>query len=116
MIAAVIGSRGIAMPIDAFIPAETDAIITGGAAGVDQLAEQYAREHDLPCMVIRPDYSRYGRRAPLVRNREIIERADIVIAVWDGVSAGTKHSLDYARKLHKEIRVYTIAPHDEAFT
>ena len=39
MIVAVIGSRGIAMPIDAFIPAETEAIITGGAAGVDQLAE-----------------------------------------------------------------------------
>lgn len=113
---AVIGSRGVDMSIDAFIPAQTSEIITGGAEGVDQLAEQYAREHNLPCTVIRPDYSRYGRAAPLVRNREIIERADLVVAIWDGVSKGTKNSLDYARKLNKEVRIYKIGASDEDFT
>ena len=104
------------MSIDAFIPAQTSEIITGGAEGVDQLAEQYAREHNLPCTVIRPDYSRYGRAAPLVRNREIIERSDLVVAIWDGISKGTKNSLDYARKLNKEVRIYKISASDEDFT
>lgn len=108
MITAVIGSRGIHMRVDAFIPAETEEIITGGARGIDRDAERYAAERGLPCTVIYPDYRRFGRCAPLVRNEEIVRRADVVVAVWDGVSAGTRHSLQYARSLHKEVRVYIV--------
>ena len=111
MIAAVIGSRGIDMRVDAFIPADTEMIITGGAKGVDKAAEQYARQQNIPCVIIAPDYAKYGRGAPLVRDKEIVERADIVIALWDGVSRGTKFSLDYAEKLNKDVRVYII-PND----
>ena len=108
MIAAVIGSRGIDMRVDAFIPVDVDEIVTGGALGVDKAAELYAQQKNIPCRVIRPDYEKYGRKAPIVRDKEIVEQADIVIALWDGVSKGTKFTLEYAEKLNKDVRVYII--------
>lgn len=108
MIAAVIGSRGVNMRVDAFIPVDTDMIVTGGARGVDRQAEDFARRKGIPCVVIRPDYKKHGRGAPLVRDKEIVERADIVIALWDGKSRGTAFSLRYAEKTGKDVRVYIV--------
>ena len=45
-----------------------------------------------------PEYSRYGRGAPLKRNPQIIEYADVVIAFWDGKSKGTKYVIDNCKK------------------
>ena len=109
MITAVVGSRSITMRVDAFIPVETEVIVTGGAKGVDTAAEDYARRKGLPCVVIRPDYARYGRRAPLVRDREIVDRADMVIILWDGTSNGTAYTLRYAEETGKEVRLYVLS-------
>ena len=55
----------------------------------------------------RPDYKRYGRgAAPLKRNLQIIEYADIVLAFWDGTSKGTKFVIDNCKKMGVEVRVY----------
>ena len=40
-----------------------------------------------------PDYETYGRRAPLVRNSQIIAEADLVLAFWDMSSHGTAHTI-----------------------
>ena len=108
MTVAVIGSRSIRMRVDAFIPIDADAIVTGGAQGVDRAAEQYARRKGIPCTVLKPDYERFGRRAPLVRDQEIVLQADMVVAIWDGASRGTAFSLKYAEQLGKEVRVYIV--------
>lgn len=92
---AVIGSRSIReFDINAIImnlPARTDTIVSGGAMGADALAERTAREKSLPLIKIMPDYKRYGHKAPLVRNREIVVKADFVLAIWDFKSRGTAH-------------------------
>jgi len=80
-------------------------IISGGANGADILAEQYAREKNIKLSVFKPDYSKYGRIAPLKRNRLIIEVSDFVIAFWDGKSKGTKNAIDYANKLKKPVKI-----------
>ena len=54
------------------------------------------------------DYAKYGRAAPLVRNRLIIDDCDKVLAFWDGKSRGTKQSLDYAERKGKLIRIIEI--------
>ena len=77
-------------------------IITGGAKGVDQAAEKGARDAGLKCEVILPDYPRYGRVAPLHRNRLIVEAADHVVAFWDGFSGGTANALAWAAALGKD--------------
>lgn len=53
-----------------------------------------------------PEYEKYGRRAPLVRNDLIIDYADAVIAFWDGKSKGTKYVIDRCKKVNKDIKIY----------
>lgn len=103
----VAGSRGISHDISKYIPKETTMIISGGAAGVDTLAEKYADEHGIPKLIIRPDYKNFGRIAPILRNHKMIDMADMVIAVWDGRSRGTKDVIEYAIKNDKRLKIYT---------
>lgn len=103
---AVIGSRSItAYPLEEVISAETTEIISGGARGVDTIAREYAQQHGIPLTEIRPDYARYGKGAPLRRNLEIIARAELVIALWDGNSTGTAQVIDECRKHGKPVIV-----------
>ncbi|EEK14868.1 hypothetical protein CAPGI0001_1261 [Capnocytophaga gingivalis ATCC 33624] len=80
-------------------------IVSGGAKGADTLAAQFAAEMDIPLLVFKPDYQKYGRGATLVRNTQIIENADVVFAFWDGQSKGTKDSITKAKKLQKELHI-----------
>ena len=82
-----------------------DNIVSGGAKGADTLAAQFAVEMDIPLLVFKPDYQKYGRGATLVRNTQIIENADVVFAFWDGQSKGTKDSITKAKKLQKELHI-----------
>ena len=104
---AVIGSRGLTgIDISKMIPPDATMIISGGAAGVDTLAERYADERGIPKRIIRPDYGLYGKQAPLVRDRMIVELADAVVAIWDGVSTGTGYTISYAKSRGIPIQVY----------
>jgi len=40
-----------------------------------------------------------------VRNYQIVDAAEQVVAFWDGKSRGTAHSLEYARKKGKPVRI-----------
>lgn len=92
---AVIGSRSA--PPDAeelvlrHLPAQTTEIVSGGASGIDRAAEAVAKRLGIPCKIFYPDYDAYGKRAPLVRNDQIIDYADMVLALWDGQSHGTRY-------------------------
>ncbi len=100
----IIGSRTITNFDPAgYIPEETDLIISGGAKGVDRVAEQYADSHGIEKLIILPQYEKFGRAAPLKRNEEMVDLADTVLAIWDGESRGTKYTLNYAKKKNKEI-------------
>ena len=106
---AVIGSRSItSYPLEKVLPADTTEIISGGARGTDTIAREYALQHSLPFTEIRPDYARYSKGAPLRRNAEIIERADLVIALWDGKSTGTAHSIELCHRAEKPIIVISV--------
>ncbi|MBR2327301.1 MAG: hypothetical protein IKA51_01630 [Clostridia bacterium] len=102
---AIIGSRGITAPdIEKYI-SYGDEIISGGAAGVDYCAEKTAKEKGLKLKLFLPNYERYGRAAPIVRNREIVDYADKVIAFWDGTSKGTLSVIRYAKKINKPCEI-----------
>lgn len=107
-VCAVIGSRAWAnreklfAALDDRGPTE---VVSGGAGGADTLAEEWARSRGVPCTVIRPDYAKHGRGAPLIRNKEIVERADAVIAFWDGKSRGTLNAIGHARKAGKDVKI-----------
>ncbi len=102
----IAGSRSIKdFDLSPYIPKETTVIISGGAGGVDTLAEQYADINKMSKIIIRPQYNLYGRAAPIKRNDEMVEMADSVLVIWDGVSKGSKHTIDYARKKNKNVIV-----------
>ncbi len=83
-------------------------IVSGGAKGADQFAERYAHEKSIPIEIIKPDWSKYGKAAGVIRNREIIDNCDAVIAFWDGESKGTKSSIDFAEKAGKKVTVHIV--------
>lgn len=105
---AIIGSRSIKVNISKYVPPEMTELVSGGAVGVDTLAEEYADEHVIPKVIFKPDYARYGKFAPLKRNELIVDAADLVIAIWDGKSRGTRYTMDYARRVGKRLIVYRI--------
>lgn len=106
---AVIGSRGIEnLNISEYILKETTEIVSGGARGVDTLAREYAQQHDLKLTEFLPEYNKFGRSAPLKRNIQIIEYADLVIAFWDGKSRGTKFVIDNCKKIGKRCEVHIV--------
>ena len=105
---AIIGSRSLNIDISKFVSEKTTTIVSGGAKGIDRQAEKYADEKFIPKLIIKPEYDKYGNKAPLIRNKVIVNLADVIIAIWDGKSRGTKYTIDYAKKIGKDVRVYKI--------
>lgn len=91
-----------------FIPEADDIeIVAGGAKGIDLLAKQYAMDVGYQYVEFLPDYKQYsGKIAPLIRNKAMAEYGDILIAVWDGQSRGTKHMISEMEKLGKPVYIY----------
>ena len=69
---------------------------------------KFAQKHNLKLIEFLPEYDKYGKGAPLVRNKLIVDNCDCVLAFWDGTSRGTKYTLDYAEKLGKPIKIVSI--------
>lgn len=100
----IVGSRSITdFDLSPHIPAGVHTVISGGACGIDSLAEQYADLHHLSKYIMLPRYDLYGRAAPLKRNEEMVDMADAVLIIWDGRSKGTQYTLKYAKKKNKPI-------------
>lgn len=74
------------------------AIVSGGARGADEFGEAWARRAGVDVMLFVPDWKRLGKRAGPARNQEMAQHAEGLVAVWDGVSRGTRSMIDYARR------------------
>ena len=85
-------------------------IIAGGADGVDQLAKRYAKENAFMYKEFKPIYTskKRDRRAPLRRNKDMAKTGDILVALWNGESPGTKHMIDVMKRKGKPTHVSTI--------
>ena len=91
----IAGSRSItSFDLSPYIPDEVDLSITGGAKGIDTLAEAYAKERGIPTVPVKPCYEKYGRAAPILRDEEMVDMADAVLVIWAGTSRGSKHTSD----------------------
>ena len=96
---AIIGSRSAAgLDIAAHLPFIPDVIVSGGATGADTLAREFATSRNIPIVEFLPEYGIYGRRAPILRNIQIVDNCDFLLAFWNGTSRGTKFTIDYAKK------------------
>lgn len=106
---AIIGSRNCPpIDIEAQLKYIPDTIVSGGARGADTYAREFAQKHNLTLIEFLPEYDKYGKGAPLVRNKLIIDNCDCVLAFWDGKSRGTKFTIDYAKEKNKPIKIVQI--------
>ena len=104
---AVVGSRSLHVEdFEAYLPDGTDEIISGGARGIDSCAREYAKRRGLKLTEYLPDYEKYGKSAPLVRNRLIVDAADLTVAIWDGKSRVTRYTVGYARVKGKKVVIF----------
>ena len=81
-------------------------IISGHARGVDLMGEAYAKRMGIPCEVYPADWKKYGKRAGMVRNAEMAEVADELVAIWDGQSRGTAAMIRMMKRRKKPVAVY----------
>lgn len=112
---AIVGSRSfkdyefLKKEVEKFISEnslEEVTIVSGGAVGADTLAEEFAAENGYETIIYLPDRKTYGREACRVRNTDIVETGDVVFAFWDGISTGTKDSINKAEKLNKKMFIH----------
>lgn len=82
---------------------EVTEVVSGGAAGVDYCGEAIARDCAVPVKVFKADWNQYGKSAGPIRNKQMAEYADTLVAVWDGKSPGTKNMIDHMRRLKKPV-------------
>ena len=69
--------------------------------GIDKCAEEYARIKGIKLVEFLPDYIKYGKVAPILRNKAIADESDFVLAFWNGHSKGTKRIIEYCKKINK---------------
>jgi len=81
-------------------------VFSGGAKGVDTIAAKSMKEMGAKVNEIIPNWKKYRKAAGIVRNKELVGNADIVIAFWDGRSRGTKNSINLAQKYKRKLYVF----------
>jgi len=112
---AIVGSRGIndyelVKRIFNKYYGESDVslIVSGGAKGVDTMAEKLADELKINKLIFHPDWDKHGKAAGFIRNKNIVENADEVLAFWDGLSKGTKYTIGLANDAKKKVIVVEV--------
>ena len=80
-------------------------IVSGTARGADKLGEHYASLKGHSVRQFTPDWDKQGKAAGYIRNKEMADYADCLIAFWDGESKGTKHMIDLATEKGLSVHV-----------
>jgi len=80
-------------------------IVCGKARGADSLGERWAREKGIALKEFPANWDLNGKKAGILRNIEMGDYADCLIAFWDGKSRGTAHMIQYMRAIGKHVYV-----------
>lgn len=80
-------------------------LVLGGAKGADYLGLKFAHDYNVHYQMFLADWDNHGKRAGFLRNEQMGNHADELIAFWDGESRGTKHMIDYMTNLGKPVTI-----------
>lgn len=90
---------------------EPTLVLCGMARGVDTLGRIWAEEIEVPWVPYPAKWRTNGKldmSAGRKRNILMAQNAEALIAIWDGVSSGTGHMIDTARKYNLRSYVHFI--------
>jgi len=114
---AVVGSRSYDTPQDwiefrktmlEIIQDDEVMFISGGANGSDTMAEKFAKLYSIPILIWYANWNKFKKSAGFIRNQQIVDNAEELIAFWDGESKGTQHSIELANKKGIPVTVINI--------
>lgn len=80
-------------------------IVTGMAKGADSLGYYFAIKNNVVAYKFPADWTKYGKSAGMIRNKQMGDFADGLLAFWDGKSRGTKQMIEYMDSLHKPVHI-----------
>jgi len=80
-------------------------VVSGCARGVDTLGEEFAKKWRIPVKKFPADWSKHGKAAGYLRNKEMGDYAEALIAITTG-SPGTRNMIEYATK--KGLKVFVV--------
>lgn len=83
-------------------------IVSGGAKGIDTFAENYAKLNNIPFTIFPPEYNKYGRIATFIRNQQIVDASDMIIAFPTKDSKGTMDTIRRTKRSNKPLKIHLI--------
>lgn len=97
-------TRKLYQALDSLKP---DAIIQGGAAGADSIADLYAIERGLPAIEVKANWGYYDKAAGPIRNKWMLDfcSPDLVLAFPTERSRGTWDMVRQAKKAKVGVKV-----------
>lgn len=76
-------------------------VVCGMAAGADRLGQKWAIANNIPIREMPANWSKHGKPAGMIRNKQMAEYADAAIILWDGKSKGARNMLDEMKRVGK---------------
>lgn len=89
-------------------------VFSGRAKGVDEIGEAWAESRGIPLFLYAAEWTKNGklnRGAGFERNKRMVDtlgEGGQVVALWDGHSKGTRHTIGYARKQGVQVHVFEV--------
>src|SRR5262249_16846904 len=80
-------------------------VLTGGGRGAGQLGYRWAWKHAVKHQLFRADWDRFGKSPGVPPNFQMAQAGDMLLALWDGRSAGTRHMISCMQQLGKPVVV-----------
>jgi len=81
-------------------------VISGCARGADLHGENWASLHQIPIERYPANWKKYGKSAGFIRNEQMAQVADALIAIWDGESRGTANMINHTEKLNLPVHIH----------
>ena len=87
-----------------------DWIVSGGCPkGGDRFAEKIAKDYGIPILIFHPDWKKLGRAAGIIRNGDIANESDILVAcVTEDRTGGTEDTIKKFLKKQPIGELYTV--------
>lgn len=83
------------------LPNGCSEIVSGGAEGVDQIAEQFAKDKGIK-------FTEISSGDPLEKSQKLADYADYLLAFWDCASKGTAVIISTFTKVSKHVKIICI--------
>lgn len=80
-------------------------IVSGMARGADALGHRFAKVERVMVYEFPAHWDDFGKRAGFIRNKQMGDYSDGLLAFWNGTSKGTAQMIEYMQSLHKPVHI-----------